>query len=210
MASHRTDPERPLNCVDAVELARDLAEHGRAHRSPQVGQRDAQGGSIVALGVVQAGRELDDPRIGVSSGVDLASEDRRGCRSAADDRRVRPLEGDHLHVVVERAREDHEGSSVVAGHDAEDDRAVEVDDRAADLRTVLELQLAQGLWRPVEAREVGQHHERRLPLAALTARATFLDDWGKSVPAVHWSGPSAGRKPWRRRGRNSMPSTVTG
>ncbi len=32
----------------------------------------------------------------------------------------------------------------------------------------------------------------RLPLAALTARAVFFDERGNSVPAVHWSGPSAG------------------
>src|SRR5450759_4435789 len=40
----------------------------------------------------------------------------------------------------------------------------------------------------------------RLPLAALMARATFFDDCGKGVPAVHWSGPSAGKKPLRRSG----------
>jgi hypothetical protein len=32
----------------------------------------------------------------------------------------------------------------------------------------------------------------RLPLVALIARAVFFDDLGNSVPAVHWSGPSAG------------------
>src|SRR5919205_1318543 len=34
----------------------------------------------------------------------------------------------------------------------------------------------------------------RLPLAALMARAAFLDDCGKRVPAVHVSGPSVGGK----------------
>ncbi len=33
----------------------------------------------------------------------------------------------------------------------------------------------------------------RLPLAALIARAVFFDDRGNNVPAVNWSGPSAGR-----------------
>jgi glycosidase len=61
----RTDPKRALDGVDAVELTCHLAELVRAHRSPQVGQRDAQQGSLVALSAVQAGRELDHPRIGV-------------------------------------------------------------------------------------------------------------------------------------------------
>src|SRR5450756_2649832 len=46
----------------------------------------------------------------------------------------------------------------------------------------------------------------RLPLAALMARAVFLDDLGNRVPAVHWSGPSAGSQPRRGIGRDSMPS----
>jgi hypothetical protein len=50
----------------------------------------------------------------------------------------------------------------------------------------------------------------RLPLQALTARAVFFDERGNSVPAVHWSGPSAGKLPRRGIGRDSMPSTVTG
>ena len=50
----------------------------------------------------------------------------------------------------------------------------------------------------------------RLPLAALIARAVFFDDCGNSVPAVHWSGPSAGKEPRRGIGRDSMPSTLTG
>ena len=50
----------------------------------------------------------------------------------------------------------------------------------------------------------------RLPLAALMARATFLDDSGKSVPDVHCSGPSAGTRPRRGSGFDSMPSRHTG
>src|SRR5918998_1970560 len=38
----------------------------------------------------------------------------------------------------------------------------------------------------------------RLPLAALIARAVLYDERGNRVPAVHWSGPSAGRGPPRR------------
>src|SRR5919205_1403699 len=48
----------------------------------------------------------------------------------------------------------------------------------------------------------------RDPLAALMARAVFFDDRGKSVPAVHWSGPSAGTLPRRATGWLSTPSTV--
>ena len=60
-------------------------------------------GSLVALGTVQAALKLDHPRIRVGAGVDLAGEDRRRRRGTADDRRVGALDGDHLHVVVERA-----------------------------------------------------------------------------------------------------------
>src|ERR1035438_10756780 len=37
----------------------------------------------------------------------------------------------------------------------------------------------------------------RLPLAALIARANFFEESGKSVPALHSFGPSAGTKPMR-------------
>src|ERR687893_383590 len=50
----------------------------------------------------------------------------------------------------------------------------------------------------------------RLPLAALMARAVFFDERGNSVPAVHWSGPSAGWLPRRGIGRDSTPRTHTG
>ena len=42
------------------------------------------------------------------------------------------------------------------------------------------------------------------------ARAVFFDERGNSVPAVHWSGPSAGGLPRRGIGRDSTPRTVTG
>ena len=50
----------------------------------------------------------------------------------------------------------------------------------------------------------------RLPLAALMARATFLLDRGKSVPAVYVSGPSVGGKPRRGTDLDSMPMRHTG
>ena len=130
----------------AAVLASASATRSRARSSPSALSR--------------RGLELGHPRIGVGPGVDVAGEHGRGRRRTADDRRVGALDGDDLHVVVERPGEDHEGSSVVAGDDAEDDRAVEVDDRAADLGAVLELELAQRLRRAVEAREVGQHDQR--------------------------------------------------
>src|SRR5271157_2215193 len=49
----------------------------------------------------------------------------------------------------------------------------------------------------------------RLLLAALMARATFFEDSGKSVPAVHWSGPSAGTNPSRGAGWDSIPMRQT-
>ena len=50
----------------------------------------------------------------------------------------------------------------------------------------------------------------RFPLAALTARATFRDDCGKSVPEVHDGGPSAGTDPVRGRPWDSSPIRQSG
>src|ERR1019366_8533477 len=50
----------------------------------------------------------------------------------------------------------------------------------------------------------------RLLLAALRARATFFDERGNSVPALHWSGPSAGTNPKRGTCLDSMPMRQTG
>src|ERR1700746_2011263 len=50
----------------------------------------------------------------------------------------------------------------------------------------------------------------RLPLAAFMARATFLDDRGKRVPDVHWSGPSAGTDPLRGKASDSRRLGHTG
>src|SRR5919199_3355230 len=49
----------------------------------------------------------------------------------------------------------------------------------------------------------------RLPLAALIARAAFFDERGKSVPAVHVSGPSVGGDPLRPTRRHSIPDRET-
>jgi len=52
----------------------------------------------------------------------------------------------------------------------------------------------------VESGQVGQHDDRRLSLAALIARATFLEDMGNSVPPDHDFGPSVGGRPRRPAG----------
>src|SRR6185503_19024471 len=90
----RTDPERPLDGVDAVELGRHLTELLGAYDRPRGGQLDAQPGALVALRAVQPGLELDHPWVGVGTGVDVAGEHGRGRRRTSDDRRVRPLDGD--------------------------------------------------------------------------------------------------------------------
>ena len=125
--------------------------------------------------------------------LDVAGEHDRGGRRAADHRGVRALERDRLEVGVERLREDDERAAVVARDDAEDDRAVEVDDRAADLGAVLELQLAHRLRRAVEAGEVGQHDERAAAAGGVDrARDLLRRLAGTACPRVHCSGPSAG------------------
>ena len=66
----------------------------------------------------------------------------------------------HFHIPVQRAGEHDERATVVPGDQAEHDRAVEVDDGPADLRAVLELDLAQRLRRAVESGQVRQDDQR--------------------------------------------------
>ena len=114
-------------------------------------------GSVAAA---TRGLKRGDARVGGGAGVDLAGEhDRRGGR-AADDGGERALDREHGHVLVERLGEHDERAAVVAGDHAEHDLAVEVDDGAADLGAVLELQAAHRLGRAVEAGQVRQHHHR--------------------------------------------------
>ena len=54
-----------------------------------------------------------------------------------------PFDCEHLHLVVQRGREHDEGAAVVTRHDAQHDRAAEVDDRPADLGAVLQLQATE-------------------------------------------------------------------
>ena len=142
----------------------------RAASSPSFSERTsvhsvlALGAQALALGAARRPRSARRaPRSAGPSrvrAVDLAGEHDRGGRRAADHRRVRALERDRLELVVEASREDDERAAVVARDHAEHDRPVEVDDRAADLGAVLELQPAHRLGRAVEAGQVGEHDQR--------------------------------------------------
>jgi acetyl-CoA carboxylase carboxyltransferase component len=64
---------------------------------------------------------------------------------AADHRGAGALERDRLQVRIQLLGEDHERAPVIAGEDAEHDRAVEVDHRPGDLGAIFELPLPQRL-----------------------------------------------------------------
>ena len=74
-----------------------------------------------------------------------------------------PSQRNRLEVLVEALGEDHEGAAMQAGDDAEDDRPVEVHDRAPDLGAELELPFAHRFRRAVEPDKVGEHHECPAP-----------------------------------------------
>ena len=103
------------------------------------------GADLVGRGGGDGGLGGADPLVATRPVVDLTGEHDGGRRGATDHRGERALDGEHLHVVVQRRREHDEGTAVVARDDAQHERPVEVDDRPADLGAVLELQPAQRL-----------------------------------------------------------------
>ena len=94
----------------------DLLRRGPAARPPRAARRAAP----PAAAAVSASTTRGSLR---APGVHLAREHHRGGRRAADHRRARALDRDHLDVLAQRLREHHERAAVVARHDAEDDRA---------------------------------------------------------------------------------------
>ena len=136
-----------------VELGGDLAELLGAHELDDRwrARRDA-GRPRSSERRGQRPLERLHPLVGTGALVDLAGEHDGRRRRPADHRGERTLDGEHLHVVVERRREDDERPAVVARDDAQHERAVEVDEGPADLGAVLQLQAAQRLRRAVEAR----------------------------------------------------------
>ena len=149
---------RSMECT-ASNSAGHLGELLRAHRGPQLGELGPQPRPLDLLGGRELGLDRTHPRVGRSPVVDLAGEDDPGRRRTADDRGERALDGEHGHVVVQRLGEHDERAAVVAGDDAEDDRAVEVHHGAADLGAVLELEHPHRLRRAVEARQVREDDE---------------------------------------------------
>ena len=183
-----------------------------APRSSAPRARRAAGARSAPLGAAAMPLvELGDPRVVARAHVDLAREHDRGGGRAADHRRVRALERDRLELVVEPAREDDEGAAVEARDHAERDRAVEVDDRAADLGAVLELQPAHRLRRAVEAGQVGEH-DQRPPAGRRVDRAGDLlrRAAGTACPTSTARARRPARSPKRGSGRDSMPSSATG
>ena len=138
--------------MHAIELRRELAARRGQHRVPELRALGAQALALGAVGALDARVERDDAGVAPRGLLDVAREHDRGGGRAADDRRVGALQRDRLEPLVQALGEDHERAAVVAGDDAEDDRPVEVHDRAPDLGAELELPLAHRLRRPVEAR----------------------------------------------------------
>ena len=86
----------------------------------------------------------------VGEGFDVLTRNAAQRRGTAEDGGEGALQSQDGHVRVQGLGEHHERAAVIAGDDAEDDRAFEVDDRAADLGAVFQLEPAHGLGRTVE------------------------------------------------------------
>ncbi len=183
-----TDRPGPFDTVHAVELGSHGAQHLGPHERGDGAEIGAPGAHFGRVGSSDRGRRAADAVVVPGALVDVACEhDRRRGRSP-DHGGERALDGEHLHVVVELRREHHERTTVVTRDDAEDERAVEVDDRASDLRAVLQLQSAQGFRRTVETRQVGEHHHRPAP-AGRVDRSSHL---------LRRKGEQRSRRPLRR------------
>src|SRR3954462_9521780 len=136
--------------MDAVVLLSYLSQLLRPHLGDDV--RHAPSGPCLL--------RRDYPWILARTDLHLPGEHHRRRWRAADDGRPRPLDGRDLDVLRESPGEDDERAAVVAGDDAEDDRPLEVHDRPADLRAVLELEPSHRLGRSVEAGEIREDDER--------------------------------------------------
>ena len=157
-------PSRPRprarRCGSASNSAASSPSFSRAHLGPQL---VALGAQAPALGAVGGRERSSSSAIRASSRV-RASTSRANTTAAAGAPPITDACAPSSAIVsrssFSAAREDHERAAVEARDDAERDRAVEVDDRAADLGAVLELQPAHRLRRAVEAGEVGEHDQR--------------------------------------------------
>src|SRR3954468_11060850 len=98
---HRAHLLGPSDVVDGLELRGHLAELLRPHAAAQGRELDPQVGLVHALGGADRSLQFAYPRIGGGALVDLAGEHDRGRRRAAEHRRVRALDGEDLHVLVE-------------------------------------------------------------------------------------------------------------
>ena len=175
-AAHRPHLDRPLDAVDRVELGPRALRASRSAPPPTAPRaRPAGAGASAPSAAASRSSSAGDPRVGPRARV---STSRAKTTAAAGAPPITdacaPSSATASRCVVEALGEHHEGAAVVAGDDAEDDRPVEVHDRAADLRAVLELPLAHRLGRAVEAREVRQHDERAAPADGVDGAGDLL------------------------------------
>src|SRR4051795_8706522 len=112
---HRAHLAGPADVVDGLELRGHLAQLLRPHAAAKGRELDPQVGLLHAGGGAECGLELAHPGISGGALVDLAGEHDGGGGCAAQDRRVRALDGEDLHVLVQYTGEHHEGAAVVPG-----------------------------------------------------------------------------------------------
>ena len=98
---HRPDGLGPLDGVDRVELGGDLAELLGAHEVEGPGEIGAAQVGLLLGRRSQGAFAILHSLVRPCSLVDQTSEHDRSSRRTADHRGVRPLDGEHLHVVVE-------------------------------------------------------------------------------------------------------------
>lgn len=114
---HRPHLQRPPYVVNAVEIVGYLLELLGADHPDDVGKLVTQFGMSVGRIRRELSADARHPGIVLGPGADLAGEDSRGGRCAADHGLVRAGYRGGLHVLVEPFAEHDEGAAVVPGHD---------------------------------------------------------------------------------------------
>src|SRR5271166_4464224 len=199
-----------MHAMDAVELAGHLSQLFRMHNLKEFAPFGPQATFFRSLGLRHRLAQCLKPLVFAGSGLNFSGENHRRRRGATDHGCVGSLQRYHLELFVQRPGKHNVGAAMITGDHAKDHGPFEVHHGSSDLGAIFQLQPRIDSGEPSNPERLARITTGRLLLAALIARATFFEESGKSVPAVHWSGPSAGTNPNRGMGLDSMPMRHTG
>ena len=157
------------------------APRGAGHAPPTTPPpARAQALALGPLGGLDPLVELDDPGILSRAALDLPAKTTAAAGAPPITEACEPSSATASRSSFSRC-ENTTRAAVVAGDDAEDDRAAEVHHRPADLRAVLELPAGHRLGR-AEAREVGEDHDRTAAAGGVDRPRDLARGRGKSCP----------------------------